>query len=135
MAARRRACRPVSPCAVIGGGRHAAAHTAVGSRSPGLAAPGRGPGGRRQPASTAAPVPPSASKALEADLARWAEEIPASEALAGQLAAELSDAEAKLEGLLDGIKGEVEAHHQALAKARRGAGAGAGAGAGPRARD
>jgi hypothetical protein len=57
---------------------------------------------------------------LDADIARWAEEIPATEALAVQMATELGEAEAKLEGLLEGIKGEVEGHHQALAKVRAG---------------
>lgn len=32
------------------------------------------------------------------------------------MGSELGGAEAALEGLLEGIKGEVEAHHQALAK-------------------
>lgn len=45
-----------------------------------------------------------------------AAEIPATEAAAQQMQGELAEAEAKLEGLLEGIKGEVEGHHQALAK-------------------
>ncbi|GBF90732.1 structural maintenance protein of chromosomes [Raphidocelis subcapitata] len=64
----------------------------------------------------------SEANTLEADIARWGEEVPAAEAMAGQLAAELTEAESKLEGLLEGIKGEVEAHHLALAKARGGGG-------------
>lgn len=49
-------------------------------------------------------------------MARWEQEIPAAEAAAVQMAGELGAVEKQLEGLLEGIKGEVEAHHQALSK-------------------
>lgn len=53
---------------------------------------------------------------LEADIARWRDEIPADQATAEQLGAQLEEAEQKLEQLQDGIKGEVESHHQQLTK-------------------
>ncbi|WIA28149.1 hypothetical protein OEZ86_010718 [Tetradesmus obliquus] len=55
---------------------------------------------------------------LEADVARWQAEIPADQAAAEQLGQQLEEAEAKLEALQDSIKGEVEAHHQAMSKVR-----------------
>jgi len=63
------------------------------------------------------PHPPT-PQTLESDIARWSDEIPASEAATQQLAAELSEAEARLEALQEGIKDEVEAHHQALARVK-----------------
>lgn len=52
-------------------------------------------------------------------MARWQAEIPADQAAAEQLGQQLEEAEAKLEALQDSIKGEVEAHHQAMSKVRR----------------
>lgn len=60
----------------------------------------------------------AALQKLEADIARWQEEIPADQATAEQLGTQLEDAEQKLEQLQDGIKGEVEGYHQQLTKVR-----------------
>jgi hypothetical protein len=49
-------------------------------------------------------------------MARWQEEIPADQAAAEAAGQALEAAEAQLETLQDGIKDEVEAHHQALNK-------------------
>jgi histidinol-phosphate/aromatic aminotransferase/cobyric acid decarboxylase-like protein len=53
---------------------------------------------------------------LESDMARWQEEIPADTAAAEAAGAALEAAEAHLEELQEGIKDEVEGHHQALNK-------------------
>jgi predicted nucleic acid-binding Zn-ribbon protein len=53
---------------------------------------------------------------LEADMARWQDEIPADQTAAEAAGQALEAAEAQLEELQDGIKDEVEAHHQALNK-------------------
>jgi hypothetical protein len=55
---------------------------------------------------------------LEGDIARWQEEVPADQAAAEAAGQALEAAEAKLESLQEGIKDEVEAHHQALNKVR-----------------
>ena len=55
-------------------------------------------------------------QSLEADTARWQQEIPADQAAAEQLGVQLEEAEQKLEQLQDSIKGEVEGHHQQLTK-------------------
>jgi hypothetical protein len=49
-------------------------------------------------------------------MARWQDEIPADQAAAEAAGQALEAAEAQLEELQDGIKDEVEAHHQALNK-------------------
>lgn len=49
-------------------------------------------------------------------MVRWQEEIPADHAAAEAAGQALEAAEAQLEELQDGIKDEVEAHHQALNK-------------------
>lgn len=49
-------------------------------------------------------------------MARWQEEIPADQAAAEAAGASLEAAEAHLEELQEGIKDEVEGHHQALNK-------------------
>jgi hypothetical protein len=53
---------------------------------------------------------------LEGDIARWQEEVPADQAAAEAAGQALEAAEAQLESLQEGIKDEVEAHHQALNK-------------------
>lgn len=49
-------------------------------------------------------------------MARWQDEIPADQTAAEAAGQALEAAEAQLEELQDGIKDEVEAHHQALNK-------------------
>ncbi|KAF8072407.1 SMC4 [Scenedesmus sp. PABB004] len=57
-------------------------------------------------------------EALEGDVSRWQQEIPADSAAAEALGAQLEGAEAALEEALEGIKGEVEGYHQQLTKVR-----------------
>lgn len=61
---------------------------------------------------------PCCLQRMEADIARWEQEIPADRAAAEQLGTQLEAAEQKLQELQDGIKEEVEGYHQQLTKVR-----------------